>query len=150
VRSTELNAVLGRSQLRRLDQNNVVRSRNLRLFLEQLDPEVFRTDFATEGSCNYALTLILRHADADLNHRVAQTMKQAGVEYRRGTAGGGNQLRQPYLRKLLGDQEHRHYPVVDHVHFYGYYLGNYPELEPAKITALCGLLNRLAGNQSAR
>jgi CDP-4-dehydro-6-deoxyglucose reductase, E1 len=150
VRSTELNAVLGRSQLRRLDQNNVLRSHNLGLFLEHLDPEKFRTDFATEGSCNYALTLILRHADADLNHRVAQTMKQAGVEYRRGTAGGGNQLRQPYLRKLLGDHEHLKYPEVDHVHFYGYYLGNYPELESEKIPALCGLLNRVAGNQSVR
>ena len=145
VRSTELNAVLGRAQLRRLDQNNAIRTRNLHLFLEHLDPAKFRTDFATEGSFNYALTLILRQADPDLNRIVAQTLKQAGVEYRRGTAGGGNQLRQPYLRKLLGDREYEKYPAVDHVHFYGYYLGNYPELEAGKIPDLCAMLNCLTG-----
>ena len=41
VRPTELGAVIGRSQLRRLDQNNELRSENLRLFLENLDPAKF-------------------------------------------------------------------------------------------------------------
>jgi CDP-6-deoxy-D-xylo-4-hexulose-3-dehydrase len=30
---------------------------------------------------------------------------------------------------------------VDHVHFFGAYIGNYPELETARVKALCGLLN---------
>jgi CDP-6-deoxy-D-xylo-4-hexulose-3-dehydrase len=70
-------------------------------------------------------------------------MRRAGVEFRRGTAGGGNQLRQPYARKLVGEREFEKYPVVDHVHFYGYYIGNYPELPRIKIVELCGMLNRL-------
>jgi CDP-6-deoxy-D-xylo-4-hexulose-3-dehydrase len=65
------------------------------------------------------------------------------VEFRRGTSGGGNQLRQPYVRKLLGDRAYENYPKVDHVHFYGYYIGNYPELEQSKIVALCAMLNQL-------
>ena len=63
------------------------------------------------------------------------------MEFRRGLSGGGNQLRQPYLKRLLGDEECEKYPVVDHVHFYGFYLGNYPTLEKNKILTLCRLLN---------
>src|SRR6185312_16768557 len=36
VRSTEINAVIGRSQLQRLDENNRLRSENLILFLNNL------------------------------------------------------------------------------------------------------------------
>ena len=65
------------------------------------------------------------------------------VEFRRGTAGGGNQLRQPYLKRIVGEKEYERYPKVDHVHFYGFYIGNYPELEPEKILTLCSILNEL-------
>ncbi len=144
VRSTEINAVMGRSQLRRLDQNNQIRTRNLQIFLKHLDSAKYRTDFATEGSCNYAFTLVLRQPDSALGQKVETALRAAGVEFRRGTAGGGNQLRQPYARKHVGDREFENYPKVDHVHFYGYYIGNYPDLEPGKITALCALLNGLS------
>jgi CDP-4-dehydro-6-deoxyglucose reductase, E1 len=143
VRSTELNAVLGRSQLKRLDENNKVRRENLKLFLDNLDPSKYRTDFDTEGSCNYAFTLVLKNPDAELARKAEDMMRQAGVEFRRGTAGGGNQLRQPYARKLVGDREFEKYPEVDHVHFYGYYIGNYPDLDRKKISDLCGMLNQL-------
>jgi len=143
VRSTEINAVLGRSQLKRLDQNNERRRANLRLFLDHLDPEKYRTDFEVEGSCNYAFTLILKRPDQAFRALVERRLREARVEFRRGTSGGGNQLRQPYLRRLLGDAECEKYPRVDHVHFYGYYIGNYPELEQSKILALCAMLNQL-------
>ncbi len=144
VRSSELNAVLGRSQLRRLDENNKRRQRNLELFLSNLDPDKYFTDFATEGSCNYAFTLILRAADDFLCENVMNTLNMLGVEFRRGTSGGGNQLRQPYLKTIVGEHEYQKYPRVDHVHFYGFYIGNYPDLEPEKILMLCAALNRLS------
>lgn len=140
VRPTEIGAVIGRSQLKRLDENNKIRIRNLELFLSSLDPVKYQTDFATEGSCNYAFTLVLKEPKAVLRDNVERALRQHGVEFRRGTSGGGNQLRQPYLRKILGD-EYRNYPVVDHVHFYGWYIGNYPGLEREKIVVLCELLN---------
>ena len=143
VRSTEINAVLGRAQLKRLDQNNERRRANFRLFLDHLDPGRYRTDFQVEGSCNYAFTLILKQPDPAFRDRLERCLREAKVEFRRGTSGGGNQLRQPYIRKLLGDRAFENYPKVDHVHFYGYYIGNYPELEQSKILALCALLNQL-------
>lgn len=143
VRSTEINAVMGRSQLRRLDANNEARSLNLRTFLANLDPDKYRTDFATEGSCNYAFTLILKEPDIALRDRVMAALKENRIEFRRGTAGGGNQLRQPYLRRLIADREWERYPNVDHVHFFGFYIGNYPDLAEADILRLCDLLNAL-------
>jgi len=143
VRSTEINAVMGRSQIKRLDENNRLRSENLALFLESLDPTKYRTDFETAGSCNYAFTLVLKRPDPAFSNQVMKTLREHGVEYRRGTSGGGNQLRQPYLRRLLGEPDLSQFPNVEHVHFYGFYIGNYPGLEREKIRALCFLLNSI-------
>jgi CDP-4-dehydro-6-deoxyglucose reductase, E1 len=143
VRSTEINAVIGRAQLKRLDDNNRLRSDNLELFLSHLDADKYQTDFITEGSCNYAFTLVLKRPDAVLRDRVMSALRQARVEFRRGMSGGGNQLRQPYLKKIVGEREFAKYPRVDHVHFYGFYIGNYPGLEKEKIIALTRLLNSL-------
>jgi len=143
VRNNEINAVIGRSQLKRLDENNEIRRENLKMFLDNLDPVYYRTDFETEGSSNYAFTLILREPDPVLCENVMVALKQYGVEFRRGASGGGNQLRQPYLRKIVGENAWQDYPNVDHVHFYGFYIGNYPSLEREKILKLCLLLNAL-------
>ena len=148
VRSTEINAVIGRSQLKRLDANNKIRSENLSLFLSHLDPEKYQTNFVTEGSCNYAFTLVLNRPDPVFCENVMQTMRRCNIEFRRGTSGGGNQLRQPYLRKIMGEPEFEKYPNVDHVHFYGFYIGNYPDLEREKILQLCSLLNSVAGEEA--
>jgi CDP-6-deoxy-D-xylo-4-hexulose-3-dehydrase len=141
-RSTEINAVIGRNQLTRLDANNVRRTENLAVFLDTLDDSRYRTDFKRVGSSNYAFTLVLRDPDEPLRDRVERVMTEHGVEFRRGTSGGGNQLRQPYLRRLFGD-EYRRYPRVDHVHFFGWYIGNYPSLEQGRVRDLCHVLNAL-------
>ncbi len=143
VRPTEIGAVIARSQLRRLDANNAMRRRNLELFLSHLDPAKYRTDFETEGSCNYAFTLILQQPDAVLCANLMRLLRDIGVEFRRGTSGGGNQLRQPYLRRVMGENAHRGFVQVEHVHFYGFYIGNYPGLDPDRIIQLTALLNAL-------
>jgi CDP-6-deoxy-D-xylo-4-hexulose-3-dehydrase len=143
VRPTELMGVLGRSQLKRLDTNNELRHENLRLFLAGLDPAKFQTDFAVEGSSNYAFTLVLREPDAALWARVEAALRAGGVEFRRGLSGGGNQLRQPYLHRVVGDEECEKYANVEHVHFHGCYIGNYPALDKGKIGKLCAALNAL-------
>ena len=64
MRGTEISAVIGRSQLPRLDENIRRRTENLNIFLDNLDPSVYQTDFALEGCSNYAFTLILKKPDA--------------------------------------------------------------------------------------
>ena len=143
MRNTELGAVLGRSQLTRLDANNAKRRRNFKLFLESLDPCKYQTDFDLKGSCNYAFNLILKKPDHEFCERVMAKLREHGVEFRRGSAGGGNQLRQPYLRGIVGNTEFKKFPVVEHIHFFGFYIGNYPDLTEGKVKALCDILNRI-------
>jgi len=143
VRPTEITGVLGRAQLKRLDANNEIRRENLRFFFAGLDGAKYQTDFAIEGSCNYAFTLVLQQPDVALRDRVEAALRAAKIEFRRGLSGGGNQLRQPYLRRVLGDEECEKYPNVNHVHFFGWYIGNYPDLPKEKIQKLCDLLNGL-------
>ena len=143
MRSTELNAVIGRHQLPRLDANNALRNRNMQLFLSGLDSGRFFTEFETEGASNYAFTLVLREADFSLRDRVESILRQLRVEFRRGTSGGGNQLRQPYLRERFPNLRPEDFPKVDHIHFFGWYIGNYPDLDPTKIARLTEVLNSL-------
>jgi len=143
VRNTEIGAVIGRSQLRRLDENNEKRRRNFKLFLKNLDSNKYRADFDLEGSCNYAFNLVINEPNPEFRDRVEEAMRRAGIEFRRGSSGGGNQLRQPYLKEIISEKEYEKYPEIEHIHFYGYYIGNYPDLEKEKILALCRLLNEL-------
>lgn len=140
-RSTELNAVLGLNQLPRLDGNNALRSRNLNVFLDGLNPEKFYVDFNREGNSNYALTLLLRQPNIELRNKVETTLRENGVEFRRGMSGGGNQLRQPYLTRRFGTGFATLFPNTDLVHFYGWYIGNYPELAEKDIQWLTQILN---------
>jgi len=142
-RSTEINAVIGRSQLKRLDANNRRRTENLKLFLSLLDPQLYWTDYKFEGSVNYAFPVVLKKADDGRRDRLMAAMDAAGIEHRRGNAGGGNQLRQPYLAGIAPAKADipRLFPVIDHIHFYGFYVGNYPTLEADRVRWLCDVLN---------
>ena len=141
VRNNEIGAVLGRNQLKRLDNNNKKRVINFELFLKYLDSTKYKTDFDLEGSSNYALNLVLNEADPQFCQRVMKVLKENHIEFRRGSAGGGNQLRQPYLKNIIPKTEYKKYPAVEHIHFYGFYIGNYPDLPEEKIFQLCLLLN---------
>ena len=70
-------------------------------------------------------------------------LSKANIEFRRGNAGGGNQLRQPYLKKILGKINFKNFKNVEHVHNFGYYIGNYPSLEKEKINKICTFLNNI-------
>ncbi|MCX5681143.1 MAG: DegT/DnrJ/EryC1/StrS aminotransferase family protein [Candidatus Omnitrophica bacterium] len=143
MRGTEIGAVIGRSQVKRLDKNNEKRQKNFKFFLDNLDSEKYRTDFDLEGSCNYAFNLVIKKPNPAFRDKLEKALCDANVEFRRGSSGGGNQLRQPYLKKLLPEKEYVKYPQVEHVHFYAYYIGNYPSLEKKKILELCKLLNSI-------
>jgi CDP-6-deoxy-D-xylo-4-hexulose-3-dehydrase len=71
-------------------------------------------------------------------------MNDNGIEFRRGNAGGGNQLRQPYLKKFVKKINLKKFPQVDHIHFFGYYIGNYPSLKKEKILKICNILNKIS------
>jgi CDP-6-deoxy-D-xylo-4-hexulose-3-dehydrase len=141
VRNTELSAVLGRNQLKRLDENNSKRSKNLSIFLDNLDSRKYRTDFLTKGNCNYAFPLIINKPYIGFRDKLELDMTEANIDFRRGSAGGGNQLRQPYLKNLGCTLNPEDFPETEHIHNYGYYLGNYPGIKKQRILDLCDFLN---------
>ena len=143
MRPTELNAVLALNQLPRLNVNNEKRRKNLDTFLDNLDPKRYFTEFKREGNSNYAFTLAMIEKDISLRDKIEKILHDNGIEFRRGMSGGGNQLRQPYLTHIFGTDYAIRFPICDHIHFFGWYIGNYPSLESSDIIKLTKLLNEL-------
>lgn len=140
-RNTEIGGILGRKQLKRLDEIVRRRSENQDTFLSLIDATRYRTDFKVEGSSNYAFNLVLKQADDALLQRLSAKLQAEGIEFRRGSAGGGNQLRQPYLQGLVPADAHKRFPQTDHIHFYGMYIGNFPDLSKGEIEQICAIIN---------
>ena len=142
-RNNEIGAVIGLNQLKSLDQNNTKRQRNFKLFLSLIDKNKYKTDFKLKGSCNYAFPLVLKKPDFKFRNLLEKTLKKHKIEFRRGNAGGGNQLRQPYLKPYVKNINLKHFKEVDHIHFFGYYIGNYPSINKEKIVKICKILNSI-------
>ena len=143
MRPTELQGLLGLKQIKRLDSNNEKRTENFAYFLENLDSNKYYTDLKLEGSSNYALIVILKSNDKKAGEKIESELSKHGIEFRRGLSGGGNQLRQPYLQEYLSEIDLTQFPVVEHIHFNSWYIGNYPKLESNKIDNLLEILNRI-------
>ena len=144
VRNNEISAVIGLSQLKRLDANNKVRIKNLKIFLKNIDSNKYRNNYSLEGSCNYAFPLVLKKKNIKNRNLLEKILMNNNIEFRRGNAGGGNQLRQPYLRQYVKNINFMNFKEVDHIHFFGYYIGNYPSLKKEKILKICKILNNIS------
>lgn len=142
MRNNEISAVIGINQLRRLDKNNIKRKRNFKIFLNNLNNKIYFTNFDLKGSCNYAFPLILKEQFFKKRNELENIMKEKKIEFRRGNAGGGNQLRQPYLKKFK-PKNFLNFKNVEHVHSYGYYIGNFPDLKRDKILEITEILNNI-------
>jgi CDP-6-deoxy-D-xylo-4-hexulose-3-dehydrase len=142
-RSTEINAVLGISQLKKLDNNNQIRKNNFDRFISKLDSNKYITELSTEGQCNYAFIVIMREKSFELRDLIEKTLNENGIEFRRGLSGGGNQLRQPFLFKEY-ENKLSNFQNVEHVHNFSWYIGNYPTLNTEKIDLLVNLLNNIS------
>jgi len=141
MRSSELNAVLGIEQMKRIDGNILARRNNFSLWLKHLDSDKYYTDYDVEGNSNFALPLMLSTLFGGLDG-VCRVLKEEQVEYRIGTAGGGNQYHQPYLEKFY----HRKVGELiesDYIHDNALYIGNHTELTKDQIINLCKKLNNV-------
>ena len=144
VRSTEINAVIGRSQLARLDDEHPPPHREPAAVPGQPRPDAYQTDFAIEGSSNYAFTLILREPDAGAvragdDGAARATASSSGAARPAAATRCGSRTCAGCSGRTRGSSTRS----ADHVHFYGFYIGNYPTLERERILRLCELLNGL-------
>ena len=142
-RNNEIGAIIGLNQLKRLNKNVIKRKENLIYFLNLLSEKFYLTNFDINGNSNYAFPLILKKKNFGNRDLLEKILDKNRIEYRRGSVGGGNQLRQPYLKNFLPKINFKNFKNVEHVHNFGYYLGNYPSLPKSKIKILCNILNRI-------
>ena len=143
VRNNEIGAILGLSQLKRLDQVIKKRTQNLEYFLKNLNKNIYETNFKVEGSSNYAFNIILKDKNKSQVKKLMNLMDENEIEYRRGSAGGGNQLRQPYLKEIVANNYCKEFVNTERVHFYGFYIGNYPDLSFNELDEIVCTLNKL-------
>jgi len=142
-RNNEIGAVIGINQLKSLNKNNLIRTKNFKLFLKLLDGNKYWKNFDLIGSSNYAFPLILKTDNLKKRDYFEKKLKKVNIEFRRGNAGGGNQLRQPYIKNIVKNINLKNFKNVEHVHFFGYYIGNYPNLKNEKIIKITNFLNSL-------
>ena len=140
-RNNEIGATIGINQLKSLNKNNIKRKKNFKYFLKKLDSKKYYKNFLVKGSSNYAFPIILNTKSLNIRDKFENYLKKNGIEFRRGNAGGGNQLRQPYLKNILKTKlKPKSFKNVERVHFFGYYIGNYPDLKFSKINQIVKIL----------
>ncbi len=140
-RGNEIQAVIGQNQIKNLDKNNIKRNRNFKYFFEKLRKDYYFYDFDRSGISNYAFPIILNTKSIKVRDKFENYLLKNKIEFRRGNAGGGNQLRQPYLRKYFKKINLVNFKNVEKVHHFGYYIGNYPRLSKKRINKLVEILN---------
>ena len=141
LRSTELSAVIGINQLKRLNKNIKIRNQNHKIFLNHLRGDIFFKDFKLKGASNYGLHLILRKKNSSLFKRILGILDRNLIEYRLGSLG--NQIRQPYLRKFKKKSYLKLLKNTEHMHFYSVYIGNHQALDKNRIIKLCNDLDKI-------
>ena len=148
MRNNEIGGILGCNQLKRLNSNVLKRNKNFNYFLSQINKEIFFCDFDTSGMSNYAFNLVLKKEFKHLINKLCKKLDKSKIEYRLGSAGGGNQIRQPYvgktfLKNISETNLSKNYPNVEHIHKYGMYIGNYPDLTKKNIDYICKTINSI-------
>jgi len=142
-RNTEIGAAIGINQLKSLDSNNLKRTKNFEYFNKNLDNKKYWNNFDLKGSSNYAFPIILKTNSLIKRNNFEKALMKNNIEFRRGNAGGGNQLRQPYLKNFVKNINFKQFKNVEKIHFFGYYLGNYPTLKLNKIKKILKILNQI-------
>jgi len=120
-RNDELSAVLGLSQLNRLDSYIEKRNKNYSMFISLMEkyPNLFYVPKYHEGVSNFCFPIICK--DVRYAHRLRKVFDQNGIEHR--PIIGGNLLKQPFLKDYSITTQKKELNV-DKVHYSGIYLGN--------------------------
>ena len=140
-RNHEVCAVLGLSQLKKLDKNIEIRRRNYKKFHTNLvHIPGFRVPYYHEGNSSFSFPVISYTDNIDL---VKAVLKENQIEYR--PIISGNLLRHPAFRKYKLCTE-RENPNVEILHKNGLYVGNSQFVNSKKVDKLIQILEDISGN----
>ncbi|PJE61280.1 CDP-4-keto-6-deoxy-D-glucose-3-dehydrase [Candidatus Roizmanbacteria bacterium CG10_big_fil_rev_8_21_14_0_10_39_12] len=140
VRNTELNAVLGSSQLKKLDGYIEQRNKTYDNFLNIINhyPEFLLTPY-NNGISSFSLPLILKKQY--IKNRLQKFLTRNGVETR--PIIGGNLLRQPFLKSEF---KNKGFPNAEFLHKNAFYIGNNQFVNSKKLNRLKELLDIFFSN----
>ena len=135
-RNMEINAVLGLSQLKRLDENNETRNKNFSKFLSIIEKyDNLSVNFNIEGSCAYCMIFLCK--TADMRIELEEHLSSNGVETR--PLCSGNLLNQPFLKDYeLDIQWDNNIDVLDRN---GFFIGNNHMIAESEFLKLESLLS---------
>ena len=135
VRSTDLNARIGLSQLRKIDYVVNRRVENHQVYQERLldgsDLHFQTQDRSVICSISFAALA----ESQDHRDRIAQALKSENIETR--PLGGGNMSRQPFW---LSNYDSQDFQVADRIHTTGFQLPNNPSLTVEDIHHICDVV----------
>lgn len=139
LRSMEINAVLGSSQLKRLDDNNQIRRENFDKFINIVKkyPEHFYTEYQVQGNSSFCLPFVCK--TRKIKRLLEKHLSDNGVETR--PLCSGNLLRQPFLQRVEGMPKPWEFPSVEFLHEQGFFIGNNHMIENEEFEILDQLIN---------
>jgi len=139
-RNHELGAVLGLSQLKRLDSYIERRNNNYQLFINLISKysHKFKVPVFHSGCSNFCLPLLCKEKE-DVD-KLKRLFDDNGIEHR--PIIGGNLLKQPFLSNysIVTNKSNL---TVDFVHYNGLYLGNNQFIGKKEIDLLDNVLGQL-------
>jgi CDP-6-deoxy-D-xylo-4-hexulose-3-dehydrase len=138
-RNTELGAVLGISQLGRLDSFIQTRRKMYEKYIEIVNKNHnFYPVQKHEGNSSFCFPFICK--TKEIKQKLISLFEKYGVEYR--PIVGGNLLRQPYLRNYKIEYSSNNYNA-DTLHYLGIYVGNNQFVTDSDMKFLSNILEQL-------
>ena len=132
VRSTDLNARIGLSQMEKIDHVVTRRIENDKIYRSRfMDAAGFHCQQNDRGTiCSISFAALA--SSVEHRERIAQVLRENNVETR--PLGGGNMSRQPFWSERYGTTV---FPVADRIHETSFQLPNHPGLDAEDINYIC-------------
>ena len=122
LRSMEINAVLGSSQLSNLDNSIEKRRINFEKYIAILDKNsnLFYNDIKQEGNSSFCLPFVCK--SKKIKEELEKYLQSYNVETR--PLCSGNLLRQPFILRLENIPPASNYVNAEFLHEHGFFIGN--------------------------
>ena len=118
VRNTELQAVLGIQQLKKIDKYIKIRNRNYKLFLDECKKyKNYLITIEKSGISSFVLPFFFKSKEQKKHFQ--EIIKESGIEYR--PLISGNLLRQPFLKNYYKNNQ---FINSEFIHENAFYIGN--------------------------
>lgn len=138
-RNTEFGAVLGLSQLKRLDSFIDIRKKMYKKYVSLVNGnDNFYPVTYHEGNSCFCFPFLCK--TKEIKNKLIDLFNKYSIEYR--PVVGGNLLQQPYLKDYKIESENTDYNV-DIIHHMGVYIGNNQFVTDSNIKLLSNLLKEL-------